>query len=202
VCGEGRWKHLAVSDIVKEKGYHGGVDAKYDTLLLDEDGEDRLLDELEEELAGGGRIVEYHSSELFPERWFDLVVCLRCESTEVLYGRLERRGYSSTKLQENVSAEIMGVCLEEAREAYPTATVVELPSMTPEDVKSNAARMVLWRNQWKLDNPEGGRAGGSKVSSELNGSSSGAVTAVGVAPTSSFALGAGMLSPSTFGGSA
>ena len=151
-----------MSDIVKEKGYHGGVDPKYDTLLLDEEGEDKLLDELEEELAEGGRIIEYHSSELFPERWFDLVLCLRCESTEVLYARLKRRGYSDFKTQENISAEIMGVCAEEAREAYPTATVVELPSLSVEDVKSNASRIVAWRNQWQIDNPLGGGRGGSR----------------------------------------
>jgi len=35
--------------------------------------------------------VEFHGSELFPERWFDLVLVLRCSNT-TLYDRLQRRG--------------------------------------------------------------------------------------------------------------
>lgn len=50
----------------------------------------QLLDEMEEEMEEGGRVVEYHGAELFPERWFDLVLVLRTDNS-VLYGRLESR---------------------------------------------------------------------------------------------------------------
>jgi broad-specificity NMP kinase len=55
--------------------------------------------------------------DFFPERWFDLVVVLRCFN-EVLYPRLEKRGYSEKKVQENVECEIMCVVAEDARESY------------------------------------------------------------------------------------
>lgn len=55
--------------------------------------EDRLLDHMEPLMAEGARIVDYHSCDLFPERWFQLVVVLRC-STEVLFDRLAERRYT------------------------------------------------------------------------------------------------------------
>jgi broad-specificity NMP kinase len=50
----------------------------------------QLLDELEDEMEVGGAVVEYHGAELFPERWFDLVLVLRSDNG-VLYERLESR---------------------------------------------------------------------------------------------------------------
>jgi adenylate kinase len=50
----------------------------------------QLLDELENEVANGGRIIDWHSCELFPERWVDLVIVTRCQHTK-LWERLEKR---------------------------------------------------------------------------------------------------------------
>ena len=54
---------------------------------------------------------------MFPERWFDLVLVLRCSNT-LLYDRLQARQYSGRKLEENVQAEIFQTILDEARESY------------------------------------------------------------------------------------
>jgi adenylate kinase len=50
----------------------------------------QLLDEMETLLASGGNIVDFHSSELFPERWFDVVLVLRADNA-VLFDRLAAR---------------------------------------------------------------------------------------------------------------
>lgn len=50
----------------------------------------QLLDGLEEIMCQGGNIVDYHSSELFPERWFDIVFVLRTDNT-TLFDRLSSR---------------------------------------------------------------------------------------------------------------
>lgn len=50
----------------------------------------QLLDELEGRQAGGGKVVDYHSCELFPERWFDAVFVLRTD-TKYLFDRLKER---------------------------------------------------------------------------------------------------------------
>ena len=122
---------------------------EYQTYILDED---KLLDELEDEMEDGGRVVEYHSAELFPERWFDLVLVLRVDNG-LLYSRLESRGYPERKLQENVEAEIMQVILDEAREAYREEIVIELPSNTIEDMEANLTRTMQWLENWRPPPP-------------------------------------------------
>ena len=48
--------------------------------------------------------------------------------------RINSRGYTLKKIQENNEAEIMQVVLEEARESYPAEIVVELQSEKTEDL--------------------------------------------------------------------
>ena len=62
-------------------------------------------------MRDGGVIVDFHSVDFFPEDWFDLILVLRTDNS-VLYERLEQRGYSQKKVQENIEAEIMQVGLE------------------------------------------------------------------------------------------
>jgi adenylate kinase len=49
-----------------------------------------LLDELEIVQVPGGKILDWHTCDIFPERWIDLVVVLRCDH-ELLWSRLEKR---------------------------------------------------------------------------------------------------------------
>jgi adenylate kinase len=133
-------KHVAVGDLVRDKALHEGKDEEFDSFVLDED---KLLDEMEDMVAPGGCVVDFHASELFPERWFDLVVVLRTDNA-VLYRRLEARGYSERKIRENIEAEIMQVCLDEATEAYDAAIVRELRSETIEHMRDNAKLIAEW----------------------------------------------------------
>jgi adenylate kinase len=49
-----------------------------------------VCDELEDEMEKGGVIIDFHSNDFFPERWFDLVVVLVTDNT-TLYDRLAAR---------------------------------------------------------------------------------------------------------------
>jgi adenylate kinase len=106
----------------------------------------QLLDHLETLPLNstGGYILDWHACDLFPERWIDLVIVLRCDST-LLYDRLTARGYKDKKLEENMDSEIMQVLLDEARESYKEEIVVELKSESTEDVEA-------WVDNWKKDN--------------------------------------------------
>jgi adenylate kinase len=116
----------------------------------------------------GGIVMDYHSSDLFPERWFDLVLVLRCD-TAVLYDRLTARAYSERKRSENVTAEIMNVALDEAREAYDPRVVHEVPSNTLAEMESNVERVRAWMEQWIRDNPSRGGADSGSGSSDDDG---------------------------------
>ncbi|VDK17310.1 unnamed protein product [Anisakis simplex] len=101
---------------VREHELYSGYDDELKCHILDED---KLLDHIEDRLNDdrGGCIVDYHGCDFFPERWFDIVVVLRCNNT-ILYDRLAARGYSDKKIRENVECEIFGSLLDEARDAY------------------------------------------------------------------------------------
>ncbi|KAI1331921.1 AAA domain-containing protein [Xylariaceae sp. FL0255] len=153
-------RHVSVNQVVKDKGCHEGWDDEYQSWIVDED---KLLDALEEDKVGeeGGCILDWHACDLFPERWIDLVVVLRVDTT-VLYDRLKTRNYPEVKLQENLDSEIMQVLLQEARDSYDEQIVVELQSNTTDDMESNVDRVDAWIKQWKKDNPpeddDGGEA--------------------------------------------
>jgi adenylate kinase len=49
-----------------------------------------VLDSIESEVDEGGCIIDFHSCDLFPERWIDLVVVLQTTHT-ILWSRLEAR---------------------------------------------------------------------------------------------------------------
>ncbi|OBT48186.1 hypothetical protein VE00_00955 [Pseudogymnoascus sp. WSF 3629] len=140
--------HLSINTIVKDRGCHDGWDEEYQSWIVDED---KLLDEIEEEVKLGGYIIDWHACDLFPKSWIDLVVVLRVNST-ILYDRLKSRNYPELKLQENLDSEIMEVLLQEARDSYDEEIVVELTSNTSEEVDSNVARIEAWVAQWMKDN--------------------------------------------------
>ncbi|KIY45446.1 P-loop containing nucleoside triphosphate hydrolase protein [Fistulina hepatica ATCC 64428] len=142
-------KHINVGELVKEHHLYENYDDDWQSYTVDED---RLLDELETLVADGGVILDWHSCELFPERWIDLVVVLRCDHT-LLWERLEKRNYPLKKIQENNEAEIMQVVLEEARDSYAPEIVVELKSEGSDDLESNVARIVRWVEAWQRDHP-------------------------------------------------
>uniref|UniRef100_A0A914PIH9 Adenylate kinase isoenzyme 6 homolog n=1 Tax=Panagrolaimus davidi TaxID=227884 RepID=A0A914PIH9_9BILA len=134
-----------VSQVAIENEFIDSYDEGVDSFNLDED---RLLDYLETGLGShdGGIIVEYHACELFPERWFDIVIILRCDNT-VLFDRLTSRGYSEQKIKENVECEIFGTIAEEAHESYPKAAVHELPNNNEAELEENVQNIVNFVKQ-------------------------------------------------------
>lgn len=136
--------HINVGELAKQNNLFEGWDEQYNCHVLDED---RVVDELEDQMCEGGNVVDYHGCDFFPERWFDIVFVLRTNNT-ILYKRLEQRGYSGKKLTDNVECEIMQTILEEARESYKTEIVHELQSDTTEELENNLDQIVAWIQKW------------------------------------------------------
>lgn len=87
-------------------------------------------------------LVECHSPGIFRRNMFDMVVVLATD-TAPLFDRLTERGYSAEKREENITAEIMQVCLEEAIDVFGHQRVLALPSNTVEDIHSAINHMRL-----------------------------------------------------------
>lgn len=126
------YKHLNISELVKTQRLHEGRDEAFDTFVLDED---KLLDYLDPYLQEGGYIIDFHSSDFFPRHWFHYIVVLRSD-TNVLYDRLNERGYSEKKLTENMECEIMQVVLDEVRESYDHPLIHCFVNNTMDDFQS------------------------------------------------------------------
>lgn len=62
------------------------------------------------------------------------------------------RKYPEAKLQENMDSEIMEVLLQEAKDSYDEEIVVELQSVTTDEMESNVERIEQWLEQWKQNN--------------------------------------------------
>lgn len=137
-----RW--LEISKIAKENNCLEEFDEEYQCPVLDED---KLLDGLEAIMCQGGNIVDYHSSEFFPERWFDVVFVLRTDNS-ALFDRLMSRGYTGKKLEDNVDCEIFQISLEEAKNSYSANIVHELVNTSPEQLEQNVKVILLWLQEW------------------------------------------------------
>jgi adenylate kinase len=142
------FKHINVGDLVKLHECYEGKDNEFDALIVDDD---KICDVMEPIMAEGGNIVDFHSVELFPERWFELVLVLRSD-TAVLYDRLVERGYNDKKRNENIECEIMQVVLDEARSSYDPTIVHELHSNDVDDLENNVERIYSWYEAWKENN--------------------------------------------------
>nr|CAD7575632.1 unnamed protein product [Timema californicum] len=130
---------LEVSRVAQQLGCLQEYDEVYQCPVLDED---KLLDNMEFMMGPGGKIVDYHGCDFFPERWFDIVFVLRTNNT-LLYDRLTNRGY---KVQE---CEIFQTILEEAQRSYKEEIVHQLSSNTPEEMEDNLNKMVAWVDCWR-----------------------------------------------------
>jgi adenylate kinase len=146
-------KHINVGELIQQHKCYDGHDDALDTHILDEDKLLDLMENMFEECANEntGIVADYHSCELFPERWFDLILVLRAK-TDILFDRLTERGYNEKKRSENLEAEIMQVVLDEARESYDVDIVHEVPSNTVEEMDSNVERCKQWVEQWIANN--------------------------------------------------
>eukprot|EP00066_Takifugu_rubripes_P025984 XP_011615250.1 PREDICTED: adenylate kinase isoenzyme 6 isoform X2 [Takifugu rubripes] len=113
--------YVNVGDLSQEGQLYDGYDEEYECPILDED---RVVDELEDKME---------------------------EDNTQLYTRLESRGYTGKKLQDNVQCEIFQTIYEEAMEAYSEEIVHQLLSNTPEDLEHNLAQIVQWTQQWMKD---------------------------------------------------
>ncbi|XP_031627623.1 adenylate kinase isoenzyme 6 homolog [Contarinia nasturtii] len=127
-----------VSKIAKDNGFVEEYDDSLECPVLDED---KLMDHLEPEIQAGGNVVEYHSCDFFPERWFDAVFVVQCNNT-ILYDRLQERGYNEKKIKGNIECEIFQMVLNEAKESYDEDIILQLSGETETDFTESIKKIT------------------------------------------------------------
>ncbi|KAG4301171.1 hypothetical protein PCANB_002422 [Pneumocystis canis] len=148
LCKQHDLVHLSIGDIVQENECHYGKDIYWDAYIINET---KLLKRLKTDILRGGVVIDWHTCNLFPKHWIDLVVVLRTQHT-LLWDRLVKRQYTLKKIQENNEAEIMQVVLDEAITSFGSDRVMELTSDLWMHVDNNVAQISTWIQEWESSN--------------------------------------------------
>ena len=128
------FQYVKLAELIHSKKLYKDWNEEFDVPEFDED---MVCDELEPLMSQrGGIILEFHSCDFFPERWFQLIVLLRCNNTQ-LFDRLQERGYKQNKIDENVECEILETLKDEVYESYEDAKILELQSNEVGDMQVN-----------------------------------------------------------------
>ena len=71
-----------------------------------------------------GIIIDSHLSHYLPRKYVDFCIVTKCGIKEI-NKRLQRKGFSKSKIQENLQAEIFDICLNEAKEQKHKVLVID-----------------------------------------------------------------------------
>ncbi len=110
-------------------------------LEYDEERETNVVDieKLKEKLKNENNvIIEGHLSHFLDG---DVVIVLRLHPNE-LKKRLEKRGYNSKKVRENVEAEALDVCLIESVENHKNVFEIDTTGKSPKDVAEEVLEII------------------------------------------------------------
>lgn len=108
------------------------------------DGDSKVVDlnglsEKISELLGGSCIVEGHLAHLLEID--GTVIVLRTNPAE-LEKRLQKRGYLDKKLEENLEAEALDICLMESLERYKDVSEIDTTTATQEEVAESISLII------------------------------------------------------------
>lgn len=106
-------KVITLNELVIAEKLTIGYDYKRETSIIDDEKLISFIENLINKIKKENLeflIIEGHFSDIVPENYIDYVFILRCDP-DVLYKRLERRGYNKKKIFENIQSEILGNCV-------------------------------------------------------------------------------------------
>lgn len=129
-------------------------DKKRETHIVDFEKLDQyILSQIEELRRKNVKllIIESHFSDIIPNDLIDLVIILRCHPN-VLYKRLEKRGYKNSKIIENVQAEILGNCVNFFIQKKIKVPILEIDTSALDVNKLTQIILELINNDKKFDN--------------------------------------------------
>lgn len=125
------YNYIDLNQVVDEEGLVSGFDKRRKTKEVDPE----KLKELE---IPKNSVVDGHLSHHVPG---DLVVVLRTRP-DILKKRLVKKGWSASKVQENLEAEILGICSYEAREENKRVVEIETTNKKPLEVAKEIKKMI------------------------------------------------------------
>ena len=119
--------YLDVNELILRKKIYDGYDRKRKTKIIDVRKLSRSLVKeisLMKTKKANGVIIDSHLSHYIPNKFVDRCLVTKCSIKE-LNNRLKRKKFGSTKIKENLEAEIFDVCHTEALEKGHKVTIVD-----------------------------------------------------------------------------
>jgi len=114
---------VELSEFAISKGYVIAYDSDRGSYIVDENRLGKAVAELAE--VQGPLIIVSHYVEIVPRDVLELVIVLRKSPVELIH-ILEKRGWNSKKVAENVEAELLAICTVNAVEELGEDMVIEV----------------------------------------------------------------------------
>ena len=133
--------HIDLTALVKQEKLIGGVDEKRETLIVDID---KISKRVQRIIGASKRdiIVDGHYAvDIIPTKDINLIFVLRRNPDE-LKKEMEERGFGEKKIEENLAAEILDICLWEAVSACGHGKVCEI-DVTEKEIEEVVEETIL-----------------------------------------------------------
>ena len=138
-------KYINLTQIIKEKNLETFIDNDRETLVVDTENLSKITQETLDKTEGITIIEGHFVVFVVPKNEVDLVFVLRRDPRE-LRDVLQKRGYNNKKIWENITAEILDVCLVDALSNSESSKVCEL------DVSGKSIESIIEEVLYLLDN--------------------------------------------------
>ncbi len=118
--------YVPLNDILKKENIYEHYDRKIHSYVVNEKKVEKILVSLitAARKLHQGLVIDSHFSHEVPRKYVDLCLVVKCDLKK-LKRRLEKRGYSQRKIRENLDAEILDICLMEAKERGHKIKIVQ-----------------------------------------------------------------------------
>jgi adenylate kinase len=145
-----RYVFLDIGEFAVANRLYLGVDPRRNTKIINERRLSRRLGK-EAQAANGNVVMSSHYAEILDPRLVGTVIVLRTHPDE-LKRRLRQRGWSLEKVQENLEAEILGVCTSNALMRYGREKVYEIDTTaaSPDETLLVAEEIIQSKNEARL----------------------------------------------------
>ena len=109
--------YVTLHDILRQEKLYVSYDKTMKSYVYDERAVEKFLTGLirAARTLKQGLVIDGHLSHYISSKYIDQCIVMKCD-VKTLQRRLKKRNYSQQKIRENLDAEILDVCLVEAKE--------------------------------------------------------------------------------------
>ncbi|MBI2101960.1 adenylate kinase family protein [Candidatus Woesearchaeota archaeon] len=120
--------YLSVNNFITKNKLYEGYDKKRKTKIVDvKKLNNKIIGEIKKIKNNKnfkGIIIDSHLSHFLPKKYIDFCIITKCNIKE-LAKRLKNKKFNKGKIQENIQAEIFGICYNEAMERKHKVIVID-----------------------------------------------------------------------------